>query len=293
MGPSKTNYALMRKLQSTLVLLMVLFLASCSTERLVTKSVSYQSIRTTQYKTEIPSDAKIAVGYYLSDAGVLVPVVKNLTDEIMIIDQTKSFFVNSDGQSISYFDPTVRTTTNTTVQSATKGASVNLGAVGSALGVGGAARTLLSGINVGGSNTMGSSTTNTTYFADQPQISLAPQSQGAMSKSYTVSGVGNVDYTDELYSEFNYKNSYCRFSVCISYSIDGGQHFEKLVTQFYANSLLACPVKQHGKVNDALHNILLRKPDAIHEQWWLLRSVNNKKISNDNLFEGGFFLDYQ
>ena len=72
--------------------------------------------------------------------------------------------------------------------------------------------------------------------------------------------------------------SYCRCSVCISYSTDGGQTFDKLVTEFYANSKIIIPVEKHGMVNDALRQIYQLKPDAINEHLWLLNfnsSLNN------------------
>lgn len=129
--------------------------SSCGT-KLVTTAVAYQSVRTTfTQPSEIPQEAKIAVCYDIDEDGKLNAVVFNRTSEIMIIDQTKSFFVNSDGQSTSYFDPTVRTTSQTDMSSATKGASVNLGAVGNALGIGGPLGSLLGGINVGGSSLEG------------------------------------------------------------------------------------------------------------------------------------------
>lgn len=66
--------------------------------------------------------------------------------------------------------------------------------------------------------------------------------------------------------------------MCISYSTDGGQTFDKLVTEFYANSKIIIPVEKHGMVNDALRQIYQLKPDAINENLWLLNfnsSLNN------------------
>ncbi len=281
----------MKILRSTFGLLLLLLVTSCGSGKLVTTAVSYQSVRTVQYKDKVPSNAKIAVGYSITPGGQLVAIVENRTDEIMIIDQIKSFFVNTDGKSTSYYDPTVRTTTNTSYGSNTTGATVNLGAIAGALGIGGPIGSLLGGVNVGESNTLGSSTTNTTYFADQPQISLAPKSHGAMSKNFSISGVG-TKYDTETYSTFTSDNSYLKFSVCISYSVDGGNSFDKIVTPFYVNSLMVCPVKRHGKVNEALRTILQHKPDAIHEQWWVLKSVNTMDNKNDNVWEGSF-LDWK
>lgn len=284
----------MKKFKQSLLLLMGLVVISCgSSERLVTSAVAYQSVRTVQYKPEIPDDATIAVGYSITPYGALVAVVQNLTEEIMIIDQTKSFFVNSDGKSISYYDPTIKTTSNTSLESTTSGATVNLGAVGGALGIGGALGGLLRGINVGKSNTLGSSTTTTTYFADQPQISLAPKSHGAMSKTFSIAGVGSASLKNSgvMTSTYTSDNSYCKFSVCISYSVDGGLTFDKIVTPFYVNSVIICPVRSHGKVNTALREVLSNKPDAIHEPWWMLYAITNLG-ENDILYQGAL-TDYK
>ena len=275
-------------------LLGMILLVSCSSSKLMTASVAYQSVRTTQFKPEIPDDAKIAVGYSITGDGSIIAVVRNLTDDIMIIDQTKSFFVDTDGRSISYYDPTVRTTSNTNLSSSTEGTSVNLGAVAGALGIGGVLGGILGGINVGESNTVGTSTTQTTYFADQPQISLAPKSHGAMSKNFSITGVGtgSLSGSTESYASYTADNSIRKFSICISFSLDGGQTFEKMITPFYVNAIMICPVQKHGKVNDALRKVLTNKPDAINEQWWLLYANTNLHLGYDFIVRG-FFTDYQ
>lgn len=267
---------------------MLLSMTSCGVGKLTTTAVSYQSIRTEQYKEKIPSHAQIGVGYQITPNGELIVVVKNLTNEIMVIDQTKSFFITPEGQSISYYDPTVRSTSQTSFGSTTDGVSVNLGSVAGFLGLAGPIGGLLGGINVGESNTIGSSTTSTTTFADQPQISLAPKSHGAMSKNFAISGVGRINYSQQKNESYTSTNSYCKFSVCISFSIDGGQTFNKLITPFYVNSLIVSLVTRHGNVNAALRNVLQSKKDAIHEQWWLLRSISNMKAEKDNVCEGSF-----
>lgn len=263
----------MMKIKHAIVWILVpIFLASCSSKELITKSVAYQSVRPVNYKAQAPDDAEIILGYKISNEGELTVAVKNNTSEIMIIDQTKSFLVNSDGQSISYYDPTVRVESNTNSTSSSKGGSVNLGAVAGVFGIGGKLGMLANGINVGGSNTDGFSTTNTTYFADQPQISLGPKGEGAMSKTFKIKALGydNLQLTSDMVDSYTPDNSYCKFSVCISYSIDGGKTFDKIVTDFYSNSRIVRTVKQYGKVNDALRSVLMSKTDALLETWGLL-----------------------
>lgn len=242
----------------------------------------------------IPDKAKIAVAYSISGDGKLTAIVYNRTSEIMVIDQTKSFFVNSDGTSTSYYDPTVRTTSTTRTSSSTTGASLNLGALAGAFGIGGALGTLASGINVGGSGTDGVSTTNTTYVADLPQVSLAPRSNGAMSKVFHVTGLGASSMGDmeALHIHLNEAQSYCRFSVCITYSVDNGKTFEKLVTDFYANSMVIVPIQHKGKVNDALRQVYAAKSDLLYEPWWLLHFNSNIPSGVRNMTQGVLF-DYQ
>ncbi len=271
----------------------VLSLLSCASSKLNTTAVAYQSVRAVEYKASIPNDAKIAVGYSINSDGAIIAVVRNLSDEIMVIDQTKSFFVNSDGKSTSYYDPTIRTTSNTSFSSTTDGVSVNLGAIGGALGIGGILGGILNGINVSESNTTGSATTNTVQFADQPQISLAPKSHGIMSKEFHIIGVGRayLNYMEKNLASYTADNSACKFSICISYSLDDGKSFQKLITPFFVNSTIVSPVKSHGKINEALRSILSNKPDAIHEPCWLLYSIDNMNY-HDNI-SNGFIIDYQ
>lgn len=258
-----------------------MLLASCGSTKLSTSSVGYQSVRTTHAQpsqtSPIPDDAKIAVAYTIGGDGALTAVVYNRTFEIMTIDQTKSFFVNSDGKSVSYYDPTVRTTSVTDMSSVTKGASVNLGSIAGALGVGGTIGQIANGINLGGSGTSGTAETSTTYVADLPQVSLAPHSNGAMSKIFHINGIGASSLEGGAVNQpsLTEDQSYCRFSVCISYSTDGGRSFDKIVTDFYANSKVIVPVTQKGRVNDALRQVYQSKQDAINEYWWLLNFSYN------------------
>lgn len=265
-------------------------LSSCGSNKLITTSIGYQSVRTKHAQptasSPIPNDAKIAIAYTISNTGGLTAIVYNRTSEIMTIDQTMSFFVNSNGKSTSYYDPTVRTTSVTDMSSTTKGASVNLGSIAGALGVGGVIGQLANGVNVGGSGTNGSATTNTTYIADQPRVSLAPHSNGAMSKVFNIDGIGcsSLEGSNVLSANLTDQQSYCRFSVCISYSLDNGNTFDKIVTEFYANSKIIVPITRTGQTNEALRNIYTAKPDALNEYWWLLHfdssiiSANNERI---------------
>lgn len=93
--------------------------------------------------------------------------IHNKSNKMLYIDLGNTFFVSM-GNAFCYYVPTSTTTTN----SSSNGGSVNLGSIAGALGVGGAAGTLASGINVGGGSS--SSTTSTTYA--QRVIALPPMS---------------------------------------------------------------------------------------------------------------------
>lgn len=257
---------------------------SCAYYRNTTE-VMYQSVHSVHKqpteKEPIPETANIVVAYYLQTNGKLSVGVANQTDSIMIIDKTKSYFINN-GQSISYYDPTVKTTSTTDLSSSTRGASVNLGGIANALGVGGIVGTALSAINVGGSGTSGSSTTNTTYEVDQPQLTIGPRGSSSLSHVYRVKGIGISD--GEYYwsrPEINVsstqfgltkKTSPKTFSVCISYSIDGGKTFQLLKSEFYVSAEYIGKVASRETVNDAIRDLLIAKPDATAENWWWFKS---------------------
>lgn len=276
-----------------LVTIAYLSLASCTPTRSVSK-ISYQSFRTTFAQPDkehpIPEDAEIVLMYDISDKGDFNVVVYNKTDEIMTIDQTKSFFVSSSGKSQSYFDPTIRTISQTNSSSTSRGTSVNLGAIANVLGVGGTVGSLLYGVNVGGGNSNGVAVTEVTQMADQPTVSLAPRSYAAMSKTFNEPMIGRDVISTNL--EMTEKTSHCNFSFCISYSLDGGVSYKKLVTDFYSNSRIVVPVSKNEQLNDALKEIFRIKPDAIYEPFYQLIFDDNLYSSYD-IYTNGLFFDFK
>lgn len=260
----------MKSLKLMAMLIIAIGFTSCvSTHKTIYNGVGYRSVRTTVHKEDIPDDSSIITIFKINEGGGLTVIVSNQTDEIMLIDQTRSFLVDTDGVSQSYYDPTVRTQTVTDMSQQTQGASVNLGAVSSLLGVKGKVGGLLNGINVGGSTTTGSAMSTTTYFADQPQIALGPHGTGAMSKNFLIKNISgqNLKYTTLTDERYTSKNSPLKFSVCISYSLDDGETYNKIVTDFYVNSQIYIPVSSQSEVNTALRAILSRKSDAVTEPW--------------------------
>ncbi len=102
---------------------------------------------------------------YTSEGGV---TIINKSDSMMYIDMAESYYVNNGAAQQLY---TNSVTTN--FSSGSQGATVNLGSVTNALGVGGVVGTLAQGVNVGGSNTNGSST----QVFEERYISIPPLSR--------------------------------------------------------------------------------------------------------------------
>jgi len=260
---------------------------------MITTDVTYKSVRAREMKN--PSDAskaKIIAIYSFDNDGFLNVIVQNLTSEIMVIDQTMSFFVDTNGSSISYYDPTVRTQTTTDMSSTTTGVNVNLGSVASIFGVGGVLGGLLSGVNVGGSGTGGQALSNTTYFADQPTIKLAPKSRGAMSKKFPVSGLCDKN------TALGYRNAgeEDHFSVCISYKLESDLTPRKIVTDLYVNSSITQPVASNEAINEAVQAIYQRKPDALTEPLHMMFFNNDQNLMGGdykNRFFNGAIIDFQ
>lgn len=246
-------------------------LSSCST--LKTECLHYQSIRKT-YRYDNTENAKIVVAAELSADGVLGIGVQNNTGEIMTIDMVKSFVVTTSGKSLSFYDPTVRVESTTASSSTSNGGSLNLGSVASVLGIGGVVGTLANGINVGGSNTNGVSTTNTTYLSDMPQVSLAPHSVGTMPKVFNVGTIRDKSYTNVPYREISREDAK-KFALVIRWSVDDGKTFETYEQWYYINADFTVPVRSHGQLNAALREILTSKNDCIHEPWWIIYTQNN------------------
>lgn len=289
-------------------------LMGCSTAgQLNVSSVTYQSINTKKpqqtQEVAIPSDAKILATYAINQAGQIGVIIKNLTNEILTIDQEKSFFINTTEESKSYFDPNVYSSTQTDYSFGSTGISVNLGTIASALGIGGRLGTLLGGVGVNNSTTTGTSLANTITVTDQRQVNIGPRGTVGLSKAFSINGIGGNSVSQiASMPSLTYKDSPLRFSICISYSIDGGKNFEKLVTDFYVSANIYAPVEYKGKVNDALRKIISQKSDLFAQPWyqisfnnnigavigddfWIMQS-NTKDKTYDNILNGVIY-DYQ
>lgn len=285
----------------------LLFLCSCNTAGILSvNSVSYQSLRTDFAQSDtIPNDAKIAVEYFFNKDGVMQPVIYNLTSDVLVVDQTKSFVIMPDGSSISYYDPTVYTSTTGTYDSFTTGSSFNLGGVTSALGIGGTIGLLASSTTIGSSHTEGYLRQNSVTKSDQPHIHIGPKGSVAMSKSFSIPGLGYSAISGSDFVDIAPKASKLKFSVCVTYSVDDEKTYEKLVTNFYVNSHITIPV-YNKKVSEAFYKIYDMKPDALVENMYIFMMPNNIKsvsygvsgdfIHNDEVYDTyihGSLIDYK
>lgn len=101
----------------------------------------------------------------------LAVTLQNKSDKTIYVDLGNSYFILA-GEATPYYIPQATSTT----KGHSTGASVNLGAVAGAAGIGGTLGTLANGVNVGGAQS--SSTSTTTY--SQRIISIPPMSMKSL-----------------------------------------------------------------------------------------------------------------
>ena len=106
----------------------------------------------------------------------------NKTDQIIYIDLGSTFRVMKDGFSKVYYDNS-QTTIN---KGRGSGASLNIGAIAGAVGVGGALGSLANGVNVGGGN----SSTVSKIYAKQQIIAIPPHGKVPLEK-YQIEWITN------------------------------------------------------------------------------------------------------
>lgn len=287
----------------SLIFITTLFLTSCEqTKYLEVKGIAYQSM-TTQHQIQpkdIPDYATIIVYCQIDKDGLFDVIIKNNTDNIMTIDRTKTFFRDGNGNSVPYYDPTIKVNTESVTQSNTTGGSVNLGSVVGAAGLGGALGTALNGVTVGGANSTATTNTSSTYMIDQPQAFIAPYSSANLGRTFKITGVGRdflgeaINTTNQdINNTFTSKQTYASIYLCISYSIDNGETYETIITDIFANSLLISKVKKTGKVNDALRNVYNNKSNALSESWYLLFFESKANGDNDYYSNGSYLINYK
>ncbi|MBQ0080331.1 MAG: hypothetical protein KBS95_02105 [Alistipes sp.] len=148
--------------------------------------------------------------------------VTNRTDHILYLDLGNTF-LSVGGNTMPYYVPGAKSTTSSTGH----GASVNLGAVAGALGVGGAVGTLARGVSVGGGNS--TSSNNITY--NQRVIAVPPFSKIPLEPKIIMDGnalIAKTAYPLCVYYsgtilcgehvEFSYENSPVKLQFYLTYS---------------------------------------------------------------------------
>lgn len=298
----RIRHTLMKLIKPFLLFLMVSgWLSSCETTYLGVTGVAYQSLQSANGNLraeDVPMDATIITHCIVDEKGKLTVLVQNNSDQVMTIDRTKTFFRNQSGNSTPYYDPTVRTSTQSTTTGKETGGSVNLGAIAGAVGIGGMLGTALNGVNVGGSNSNAVTNSNTTYYIDQPTLSIAPHGRAELGRTFDIEGVGRVFMSEaiaqapqSLANSFAPTRTYAACNVCVSYSVDGGRTFDTCITDIFANTLLVGKVAQTGRVNDALRYIYLNKADCLREPWHLL--YFSGAGVHDQQFTGNDFINFK
>ena len=268
-----------------------LLLSGCSSTAgvLSVRGIGYQAVNTKRNiqseSADIPSNATILTSYAIDENGRIAVFVKNLSEEIIVIDQEMSFFINTDGISISYFDPTIRTESTTDFSSTTSGATFNFGALAYAVGLGGPLGTLMGGFSSTSASTTGSAYTSTVTIMDQKKINIGPRGTVMLSKTYKVAGLGaEIENGVPDLTSMSYNTAPLKFSICIYYSDNEGRTFKKLVTDFYVSNYAFFPVVSNDKVNDTLRSVMNQKPDLFSQPWSLLYFKNNIDLTTTDYF---------
>lgn len=101
-------------------------------------------------------------------------------------------------------------------------------------------------------------------------------------KAYTISGIGDVSNMKGNYIDVSPQASNVKFSVCVTYSLDDGKTFNKLVTNFYVSSHITVPVIDR-KVSNAFNSVYEQKPDALAENVYLFMIPNNIKTETHDV----------
>ena len=244
------------------------------------RSITYTSLRPTiilDEETNPIEEASIAIYSIFDYSGNLYVVVQNLTDDILTIDQTKSFVVMPDKQSKPYYDSTIRTQSSTSSISQSNGMSFNLGNIANVIGIGGVGKSLLSSMNIGGSQSSSSGTTYTEILADMPQVSIGPRGKMAMSKTFNL-GIPNANFISATP-----ETSPFTFSVIISYSFDNGNTYDLIRNDFYCNASIIESV-YNGNTNDAIRSLISTKPNATLESWYMLRNSRSTGLGKCSTF---------
>lgn len=248
----------------------LLLLISCSTKRLLVKGVAYQSLAMVEEKAASkPSPSEISVECVVDNDGNVQVYVTNLSNSLMTIDRTKSFFMNRGKTAQMYYDPQVVMNTQSTTVGTNRGASVNLGAL--------TGSRALSGVTVGGGTSEAVTNTETSYYVDQPKISVPSRGKVSMGRVFSMDGVGNEFIkrvlkltNEEVNGNYDASTAFAGATIYVYYSLDDEKTYNSIETSIYANSYYVVRIYKEGMINDALRKIYAQKPQLFNEPWYLL-----------------------
>jgi len=258
-------------------------------KHLEVSGIAYQSIcaEHSVLREDIPSDASIIVYCTIDKNGQFDVTIKNNTDKIMIIDRGRTFFRDGNNNSVPYYDPTIVVNTQSTTIGGSTGASVNLGSIANAAGIGGVVGTALGGINVSGSSGSATTNTETTFIIDQEKIPIAPHGKTSLGRVFKITGVGKEFLStiansaqQDVNNSFAPGQSYAMCNLCVSYSLDDGKDYETIITDIYANTLMVNKVWQNGNTNDALRKLYTSRSDVLSANWFMLYFESESKENN-------------
>ena len=152
-------------IKSVILLMFIpIFMGACTPVRYTYATENLKGNAIVDKENMVVDYGKFAI-QYSCEGGV---IIINKSDSMMYIDMAESYHVlNGTAQQL------YTNSVTTDFSSGSRGATVNLGSITNALGVGGVVGTLAHGVNVGGSNTSGSST----QIFEERYISIPPMSR--------------------------------------------------------------------------------------------------------------------
>lgn len=128
-------------------------------------------------------------------------IIRNKTSRTIYVDKASCFAVSSSGTTKTYFDSQEYVVTEG--KNSSSGASVNLGSVANALGVGGVVGTLANGVSVGGDK--GTFNAVTTMHKDNSILTIPPHASVALSQD-AVKAHPTEKYASILTGSYEYYN---------------------------------------------------------------------------------------
>lgn len=202
-------------LNIALVVTTALLLSSCKTARFA----AYGELNI----DNIEGDSKTYRQPGLASANDLIHVsydikgrnitITNNSDGIMYIDKAQSHIIDNKSYATPLFSNTVTTVSSTS----TNGASLNLGPVAGALGIGGVAGSIASGINVGGANTHG-----TAVQQYEQQVIILPPHTSQKTEIPKASNLHSITGNTSYEYEYDSSNTPTKCDFYFKYSISKG-----------------------------------------------------------------------